>query len=219
MQRSNIFRSLGLDGRVKTWKSMPVDEAIQELNRIRNDIEAGITILNEDRVVVSRIREYVDTSQSKVTGRRMTRRGREAPHVESESTYVLAETAVRRTPWESILVNEFVSWLLDEKGVSATLEKHFIDVSFELDGKSYCVEAKHISSSTTGPIRTAIGQLLEYNMYPGRTPADVWIVLTDLEPDEKERLWLSSMREAFGAEKFPVYLAWKDESLFAFNAL
>lgn len=89
-----------------------------------------------------------------------------------------------------------------------------MDVAFEFSGERYMVEAKHRYRSTTLAIRSAIGQVLDYNLYPGSSRREYWLILVNKKPHDEDFQWLEEMRDRFSETEFPVYLCWEDDGGF-----
>jgi hypothetical protein len=80
---------------------------------------------------------------------------------------------------------------LKERGVTAEMEKNFVDVLFSVDGESFIGEVKVTRNLTLAQaFRTALGQLLEYSHLLFAEPPHL-IMFLDQRPDEK-RLQLAS---------------------------
>ena len=60
--------------------------------------------------------------------------------------------------------------------------------------------------ATTLAIREAMGQLLEYNYYGRRTPADRWFIVLDSEPSDED---VKYVRILFSQKRLPLFLCWK----------
>ena len=84
-----------------------------------------------------------------------------------------------------------LSQFLKDRGVTAEMEKNFVDVSFSVDGVSFIGEIKVTRNLTLAQaFRTALGQLLEYSYLLFPEPPHV-IMFLDQKLDEK-RLRLAS---------------------------
>lgn len=116
-------------------------------------------------------------------------------------------------PKHNKLSNEFSAWLLG-KGVSARQEENYIDILFEVDGVEYIAELKIVYGvGATKAIREAIGQLLEYNYYPGRMKKSEWMIVLDQQPSQSDREYMSSLIEE---RQLPLRLGWQVEGGFEF---
>lgn len=138
--------------------------------------------------------------------------GSTQPHDASYVEYTIrAQTGeYRRKEFE--LVNRFRSWLEREHSVGTLKEADYVDVVFEIGTASYGVEAKYSNGKMRFPIRRALGQILEYNFYPRRTPKDQWIILLNRRPNKEERKWFSQLNIGV-----PVTICWEKDSSFEFN--
>jgi len=85
-----------------------------------------------------------------------------------------------------------LSQFLKDRGVTAEMEKNFVDVSFSVDGESFIGEIKVTRNLTLAQaFRTALGQLLEYGHFLFAEPPHL-IMFLDQKLDEK-RLRLASV--------------------------
>lgn len=117
-------------------------------------------------------------------------------------------------PRHNALSNEFCEWL-ESKGIMPSQEQRQVDVQFEYQNESYLIEIKiTYGLSTRQAIREAIGQLFEYNFYPGRHPSNRWGILLDTEPSEKDIEYIRRIRERFD---LTLFLCWKSETEFSFD--
>ena len=118
-------------------------------------------------------------------------------------------------PRHNQLSNSFVQWLDRTYGVSAVQEQDRIDIQFRLWGRSHLAELKVCFG--VGPrksVREALGQLCEYNHYPRRRPADVWLIVLDEEPSEDDITFLENLRET---RDLPVVAGWPSDGGFRFG--
>jgi hypothetical protein len=110
-------------------------------------------------------------------------------------------------PRHKALSNQFVGWLRRAGKTVVGQEKDRVDVEFK-DGASFCRAELKVCyrMNTTHGIREALGQLLEYNYYGWRTPADRWYVVLDTAPAKEDILYLQKL----ACEKLlPLSLCWK----------
>jgi hypothetical protein len=78
-----------------------------------------------------------------------------------------------------------LSQFLKDRGVTAEMEKNFVDVSFSVDGESFIGEIKVTRNLTLAQaFRTALGHLLEYGHLLFAEPPDL-IMFLDQKLDEK----------------------------------
>lgn len=66
---------------------------------------------------------------------------------------------------------------------------------------------------TRKAIREALGQLLEYNFYPGRTGVDHWVIILDRRATHEDVLYIHTLRQQFG---LPMSLGWSTSTGFMF---
>ncbi|WP_374091005.1 hypothetical protein [Methylomicrobium lacus] len=116
-------------------------------------------------------------------------------------------------PRHNALSNILCRWL-EARNIVPRQETQDVDVEFEHGGCSYRVEIKiTYGAGVRHSLREAIGQLLEYNIYPGRDRYDKWIVLLDCEPDQQHIEYVNALRTEFN---LPLHLAWHNSEEFAF---
>jgi hypothetical protein len=115
-------------------------------------------------------------------------------------------------PRHKELCNKFISWLDSTGRVVLGREKNRVDVEFR-DGKSFCrAELKTCyNMTTTLAIRDALGQLLEYNYYGWRTPADRWFIVLDSIPSGEDVKYVRNLSKK---KRLPLFLCWKSENGF-----
>ncbi len=116
------------------------------------------------------------------------------------------------TPRHKELCNEFIRWL-DRAGHKVVgREKDQVDVEFK-DGLHLCrAELKVCYGMTpTFAIREALGQLLEYNYYGWRIPANRWLIVLDSTPSEHDRKYVRRLSKR---KNLPLQLWWRSGSEF-----
>lgn len=87
-------------------------------------------------------------------------------------------------------------------------EKLNVDIEFIEKGQLSRAELKVCGSlSTTKALREAVGQLLEYNYYGSREPANRWFIVLDKKPSEQDRTYVRRLRSVL---KVPLFLYWPD---------
>ncbi|WP_243375042.1 hypothetical protein [Microvirga solisilvae] len=127
------------------------------------------------------------------------------------------ETLARRRkviPQHNRLSNSFCTWLR-KNGIASVQEKDWIDVGFKLGQRTCLAEIKICQEyGTRKAIREAMGQVLEYNYYPGRSPADLWLIVLDQTPTPSDKQYIRQVREALN---LPITVAWVDGSSFTFE--
>jgi hypothetical protein len=65
--------------------------------------------------------------------------------------------------------------------------------------------------TTTLAIRDALGQLLEYNYYGWRTPADRWFIVLDSPPSEEDVKYMQTLSSK---RRLPLFLCWQSDKNF-----
>ncbi len=112
------------------------------------------------------------------------------------------------------LCNEFTSWIYAQKQIVCRVERRSIDVQFVIAKQKVLVEFKIAYRSDPKPaIREALGQILEYNHYPGRTLHDHWILMLDCVPTHLDHAFIAELRK-YG---LPLSLGWKTSNGFEFS--
>lgn len=117
-------------------------------------------------------------------------------------------------PRHKRMARRFAKWLIENGYKKVEVEKNQIDLRFRGSGTRYMAELKIVYSiSTKHAIREAVGQVLEYNYYEGRKPADKWVILIDSEPSDEDRKYIKRLSRT---HNFPLNLGWQDGSEFCF---
>jgi hypothetical protein len=118
-------------------------------------------------------------------------------------------------PRHNKLSNEFVKWLKKRYGIDAIQEQQQVDIRFGFHGETHIAELKVcFGVDSRKSIREALGQLLEYNHYPKRRPADTWLIILDDEPSLTERNFIENLREK---RSLPIVLGWRSAKEFEFH--
>ena len=118
-------------------------------------------------------------------------------------------------PRHNKLSNKFVNWLRKNHRVAAVQEQGRIDILFRLKGTNCLAELKTcFGVGTTKSIREALGQLLEYNHYPKRHTADVWLAILDVMPSKNDFEFVKTIREK---RSLPIVIGWCENKDFRFN--
>ncbi len=116
-------------------------------------------------------------------------------------------------PKHNKLSNDFTVWL-QNKGVSAKQEENYIDILFNVDGVIYIAELKVVYGvGTTKAIREAVGQLLEYNYYPGRNAKNEWMIVLDQQPLKTDLDYIKKLARKIN---LPLRVGWQTEEGFEF---
>jgi hypothetical protein len=91
-------------------------------------------------------------------------------------------------------------------------EKDRVDVEFK-DRQLRCRAELKVcyGMATTMAIREAMGQLLEYNYYDWRTPADRWCIVLDQEPSDEDVKYIGTLSNK---KRLPLVLCWKSRDGF-----
>jgi len=117
-------------------------------------------------------------------------------------------------PRHNKLSNEFCAWLKSINAGKITQEKSQVDVSFTYNGKSYLSELKICYGvGTTKALREALGQLFEYNYYSTRTPKDIWLIVLDNAPSNKD---IEYIKRIVKIHSLPINIGWPDGNSFKF---
>lgn len=107
------------------------------------------------------------------------------------------------------LANSFFSWLKTNDFIDIRMEVQYVDIIFQKNGNQYIAELKPSSKGDgRDEIRDALGQLIFYNYYGNRNPADKWIIVLDNEPGESEKCFINKLREELDER---INLAWMTE--------
>ncbi len=117
-------------------------------------------------------------------------------------------------PRHKRLSNLFCDWL-QTKGVSKfTQERNQVDVFFKTTRMTFLAELKVCYSvGTTKSIREALGQLLEYNFYKHRKPADRWVIILDEKPSKTD---IEFIERIIRSLSLPLTLGWLKGNEFNF---
>jgi len=148
-------------------------------------------------------------------GSRQRPRPRRGSAVYEDGYYREIAASLRRIePRHNRLSNSFRRWLEQSGYSNVTQEEGYVDVKFEKADKLYLAELKVCREvgSRLG-IREAIGQLLEYNYYPGRDRADRWAIVLDDKPDDEDVEFVVRLRQQ---HRLPLSLGWMAEDSFVF---
>ncbi len=126
-----------------------------------------------------------------------------------EEVYPRATPASLKTiyPRHKELSNQFVDWLRRKGKTVVGQERKRVDVEFK-DNAYFCRAELKVcyGVKTIHGIREALGQLLEYNYYGSRTPADQWYIVLDTTPAEADVAYLRKL----ALEKLlPLSLCWR----------
>jgi hypothetical protein len=119
------------------------------------------------------------------------------------------EKVVRR--YHNRLSNHFKDWLAEIKAQDVVRERQGVDVFFRLGLVSYLAELKVCyGRRSTHAIREGVGQILEYNFYPGRKSADKLLIVLDQEPSFTDISYIERLQTYL-----PIFLLWPTEKGFS----
>ncbi len=131
---------------------------------------------------------------------------------EKPSVIHITERDIPRSQAHKILSRKFRKWIRENYSERIRKERNGIDVEFMLGDDIVCVELKTKSDGTVREqIRDALGQLFEYNYYPGREVADQWIIGTDTKPKRKDLEYVDTLQECLPRR---LTLIWEDKTGF-----
>ncbi|MHA1636460.1 MAG: hypothetical protein ACTSUB_00450, partial [Candidatus Thorarchaeota archaeon] len=136
------------------------------------------------------------------------------PHDTSFIIYTVKSGTRENRRNEFNLVNDFRKWLKKKHKITSFKESKRVDIRFETNsGILFGVEAKYFDGKMRFPIRSALGQIIEYNFYPGRRPKDHWIILLNRRPEKEERKWVEKLKIGV-----PLSLCWRQDDGFSFES-
>lgn len=133
-----------------------------------------------------------------------------------ETAYPRATPATIRMilPKHMNLSREFQKWLSKCHSIQGYRERRQVDMQFKIGRDWGMAEFKiAYNGNTKAAVREALGQILEYNHYPGRKPAHAWFLVLDQEPCDEDCAFVRSLRKKWGC---PLYLGWKQVAGFSF---
>ncbi len=132
----------------------------------------------------------------------------------SESDYTRVTPALMKIiePRHRRLANSLYDWLVERGAEDIRLEHNRIDVAFRTDSTTHMAELKVVYGlSVTRSIREAMGQVFEYNFYPGREPYDRWLIVLDRRPEKQDLRYVERLRRDL---EVPLNLGWKSNDEF-----
>lgn len=140
--------------------------------------------------------------------------GRLTPPSPAEIKYFERWISGKREQRERRLVKDFHYWFKNECGDEIVFEKNRIDIVLKNKRVSMMLEAKSVrENKTTFAIRLAIGQILEYNLYPGNNNYKKWCILIDQKPSKLDFKYIAILRKTFSDK---LLIAWPEDSRFVF---
>ncbi len=135
----------------------------------------------------------------------------------SEEAYQRISSAVLKIviPRHRRLSNAYCHWLKSEFHAIGIQERDCIDVRCEIHGRDVLSELKICHGTTPRKaIRESLGQLLEYNYYAARQPAQDWVIVLDEQPEGADLDFIDTLRTI---RKLPVVLGWRTPHGFSFH--
>ena len=134
--------------------------------------------------------------------------GRIAPLAEDGYLRATGRTLKLILPRHNALSNRFKKWL-ELNGYSQVLqETGLVDIEFMHFGELCRAELKVCYGiNSTHAIREALGQLLEYNYFGIREPANRWLVILDKIPTSEDKEFVDRLRTKLS---LPVHLGWEE---------
>lgn len=117
-------------------------------------------------------------------------------------------------PKHVTLSKQFHTWLRNHHSIQGHREHRQIDMQFKIGQDTAMAELKiAYNGNTMAAVREALGQILEYNHYPGRETTQAWFLVLDAKPCIDDCTFVKSLREKW---KLPIYLGWKQATGFSF---
>jgi hypothetical protein len=130
----------------------------------------------------------------------------EISHLLQEDSYFRYTSAVTREicRQHAALSNRFASWLMATRRIRLAQEKERTDAVFQIAETRFLVEFKiAYNNETRYAIRQALGQILEYNFYPLRSPRDRWLLVLDCPPSPED---VAFIKRLYDQLHLPVFL-------------
>jgi hypothetical protein len=141
----------------------------------------------------------------------------QAPLAEDGYLRLTPASAKNIIPRHNLLLNAFAKWLRARKFKSVVWEKGCVDIKFRDATSSWLAELKICNGmEPRKAIREALGQLLEYNLYGRRVPAENWLILLDEQPKQADRKYLNRLARELS---MPLSIGWKTGSTFDIDVL
>lgn len=112
------------------------------------------------------------------------------------------------------LSNAFALWLKKAGYSKIQQEQNYVDVVFD-NGNNVCRAELKIcyGAGSTKAIREALGQLLEYNFYPGRKKANQWVIVLDEKATADDVAYIRRLKDKL---KLPLSMGWRVDQDFVF---
>ena len=180
------------------WGWLSVGEYLSMREYMRNPNQLPWTILD----VFEKLHPFVtvlstkDIDSAKATIRKQEDWSEGDEYDEGGSSFHIPGRDIARSQAHKKLSRKFREWIRENHSVKIRKERGGIDVEFMLGKERVCVELKTESDGDVKTqIRDAMGQLFEYNYYPGREVADQWIIGTDTTPRRKDLEYIEELQE------------------------
>ena len=177
------------------------------------DRSANTTVLSIDEDELSEFQKRAKRVEHKKYGLSNTEADLAAA---LETAYPRATAATIRMilPKHVALSRRFQQWLHKHHSIYSNRERRQIDMEFKIGHDRAMAEFKiAYNGNTKAAVREALGQILEYNHYPGRDTAQLWFLVLDQEPCNEDRAFVNSLRATWGC---PIYLGWEGTHGFGF---
>jgi hypothetical protein len=117
------------------------------------------------------------------------------------------EQSAEILPLHIELADRFLKWLRVNGYKNERREERQVDVIFIQGSHSLMAELKICYDlNSKKAIRDAVGQVLEYNHYSGRTPAKEWWIILDQQPTPEDEAYIRQLREQ---HLMPLYLGYE----------
>jgi hypothetical protein len=121
------------------------------------------------------------------------------------------------SPRHNILQNALDKFLRTLYGDnSVRYETDFVDIQLHRGKEVTYFEIK-MALTAKGCIREALGQLLEYNMYPGLQRATEMVIVGEMKPEADDVAYLLYLREEFGIPLRYIRWNWEQKALSRFS--
>ncbi len=180
------------------WGWLSVGEYLSMREYSRNPNQLPWMILDVFEVLHSfvAVLSSKDIDSAKATRRKQEDWSEGDEYDEGDSSFHIPGREIARSQAHNKLSRKFRAWIRENHSAMIRKERKGIDVEFVLGKESVCVELKtEAEGDVKTQIRSAIGQLFEYNYYPGREIADQWIIGTDTKPSRKDLKYIEELQE------------------------
>jgi hypothetical protein len=181
-----------------------------------HDRSPNTSVLKLNDWEIEQFSRYVAKSRDQSVTGALGTRSRQEQQIEDLYPRISSALRIVIRPLHRELANALVRWLKDAHQISAVWERQQIDVRFWRDGCIHVIAELKIAygGNTRHAIREAIGQILEYNHYPGRQEFDEWLLVLDQAPSAEDKRFIERLRKEYA---LPLSLGWKDGEGFLFH--